>query len=100
MCGEAAWAQESDSANGTMTMTDKDGNKREVSREEAVQGIIRACKDNPQQKACVDLREACEQKRPNWPGDMARICPELVGGGGAVTAESLGNDDGGETFGE
>lgn len=99
----ALWAQESDNASGTITMTDKDGNKREVSREEAVQGIIRGCKDNPQQKACADLRQACEQKRPNWPGDMARICPELVGsggGGGGISAEQLGQDDGGETFGE
>ncbi len=63
-----------------------------MTKEEAIAGIIRACTDNPSQKGCVDLRNACNAQRGAWKGDMVRICPVLVGSGGssaAIRAEDI-----------
>lgn len=59
---------------------------QQISREEAIEKIIAACKQNPQMAGCVKLRRACEEKRGAWQNDMARICPEVVGGGNASPA--------------
>lgn len=79
--------------------TDANGNQNAISREEAIAKILNACKENPNQSGCVKLRAACEEKRGQWQNDMARMCPELVGNGGSA-ASRLGEDDGGETYGE
>ncbi|MBM4345441.1 MAG: hypothetical protein FJ100_18875 [Deltaproteobacteria bacterium] len=73
-----------------------------MTKDEVVAGIIKACTDNPDQKGCVDLRNACNAQRGAWKADMIRICPALVGPGGGTPSASvaLDEDDGGETFGE
>lgn len=55
---------------------------QQMSREEAIEKVIAACKQNPQTAGCVKLRRACEENRGAWQNDMARICPEVVGGSG------------------